>query len=312
MKKKFRLVIAVLISLLLIGSFVGVYASSESNTVNINADGYEIEGILVDGTTFVPVRTLSEALGRTVAWEQETLTVTVESRLDTILDRGYIKVGTAGDYRPFTYLNPETGQFEGHDIDAAKMLAEEMGVEVEFVQTSWPTLMDDLLDDKFDIAMGGITRRMGRQLEAQFSHPYILFGKSPLIRVEDKDRFTSLEEIDQSDVTIGVNPGGTNEIFVNENIENANIVVHERNEEIPGMVADGTFDVMITDSIEAIVYARDDDRLHDPLSDDPFTREKFGYMMQRGDPIFLNTINFWMEEMELKGHFDHLWDKWIQ
>lgn len=311
MKKKIVL-ITILVACLLVGGIVAVYASPGEHIVNINADEKDLQGILIDGTTFVPARALAEALGRTVAWDQETLTVTVESRLDTILERGYIRVGTAGDYRPFTYLDPETGEFEGHDIDAARMLAESLGVEVQFVQTSWPTLMDDLLADEFDIAMGGITRRMGRQLEAQFSHPYILFGKSPLVRVEDKDRFTSLEAIDQPDVTIGVNPGGTNEIFVNENIENATIMIHERNEEIPGMVADGTFDVMITDSIEAIVYARDDERLHDPLSDDPFTREKFGYMMHQGDQIFLNTVNFWMEEMELKGNLDYLWEKWIQ
>jgi len=236
----------------------------------------------------------------------------VESRLDTILERGYIRVGTTGDYKPFSYLDPVTGKYEGHDIDAAEMLASSLGVEVRFVDTSWPTLMDDLLADKFDIGMSGITRTMQRQLQAQFSDPYILFGKSPIVRVEDTHRFTSLEEIDQPGVIIGVNPGGTNESFVRDNIKNADIVVHPANEEIPGMVADGTFDVMITDSNEAMAYARDDDRLSDPRSDDPFTREQFGYLMHRGDPIFLNTINFWMSDMALKGHFDHLMREWIE
>lgn len=239
-------------------------------------------------------------------------TSAVESRLDTILQRGYILVGTTGDYKPFSYLNPTTGQYEGYDIDAAKKLAADLGVEVRFVKTTWPTLMSDLLENKFDIAMGGITRTFERQKKAHLSHGYIKFGKSPLIRTADKARFKSLNDIDQPNVKIGVNPGGTNEKFVRANLKKAQIIVVQNNLEIPGMVADGRVDVMITDSIEAIRYAKDDSRLFAASSDKPFTINKMGYLMQRGDQIFANWIDFWMEEMLLKGDLDNLYKKWIQ
>lgn len=242
---------------------------------------------------------------------EELETNRLESRLYTILERGYIRVGTTGDYKPFTYLNPDTNEYEGYDIEAAKLLAKELGVEVQFVPTTWPTLMEDLLADKFDIAMGGITRRMSRQIDAQFSHGYIPFGKSPLIRQEDKERFKSLADIDQPDVRIGVNPGGTNQQFVNANITQAQVIVVENNLEIPGKVALGEVDVMITDSIEAIHYAKHDDRLYAALTDNPWDLSQFGYLIQHGDPIFLQAINFWMEEMELKGLFAELRETWI-
>lgn len=228
------------------------------------------------------------------------------SRLDKIIEQGYIRVGTPGDYKPFTYLNPETKQYEGYDIEAAKSLAKELGVEVKFVATTWPTLMEDLLADKFDIAMGGITRNMGRQMKAQFSHGYIPFGKSPLIRAEDKDKFTSLEAINQPDVTIGVNPGGTNQKFVNAHMTKAKVIVVPNNLDIPGKVASGEVDVMITDSIEAIHYARENKVLYAALTENPWEPSQFGYLMQQGDQQFLNTVNFWMEEMELKGVFEGL------
>src|SRR5699024_1492177 len=155
-------------------------------------------------------------------------------------------------YKPFTYLNLDTGEFEGSDIDAAKMLAEDLGVEVEFVETSWPTLMEDLLDDKFDIGMGGITRTLERQKTAHLSKPYLDFGKAAIIRKEDQDRFQSVEDMNQPDVRVGVNPGGTNEEFVLAYLGDADITVMENNLEIPGKVAEGEFDVMITDSVEAV------------------------------------------------------------
>jgi cyclohexadienyl dehydratase len=77
------------------------------------------------------------------------------SRLDEIIARGKLRVGTTGDYRPFTYFDKQTGKFEGYDIDMAVALAKAMGVEAEFVQTSWPDLSKDFSADKFDIAMGG-------------------------------------------------------------------------------------------------------------------------------------------------------------
>ena len=234
-----------------------------------------------------------------------------DSRLDTILKQGFIRIGTTGDYKPFSFLNPDTNEFEGHDIDAAQKLGEALGVKVVFVKTTWPNLMGDLLADKYDIGMSGITRTFDRQKKAHFSQGYILFGKSPLIRSSDKDRFQSLSDIDKSGVKVGVNPGGTNERFVRAHIKNAEIVLNKNNLEIPGMVADGRVDVMITDSIEAIRYARFDDRLFAAMLDKTFTKNKFGYMIQRGDPTFANFIDFWMEEMFLRGDFEKLAKDWI-
>ena len=234
------------------------------------------------------------------------------SRLDAILERGSILVGTTGDYKPFSIYDKATGDFIGYDIDAAKMLGEALGVKVVFIQTSWPTLMRDLLDDKFDIAMSGITRTYARQKQAHFSHGYFPFGKSPLIRAQDKAKYTSLEAIDQPGVRIGVNPGGTNERFVKANISKATIIVHAKNAEIPGMVAEGKFDVMITDSPEAIRYAKDDARLYAAMLDKTFTKNQFGIMMQRGDQVFANFINMWMEEMKLQGEFDKLYEKYMK
>ena len=234
------------------------------------------------------------------------------SRLDSILERGSILVGTTGDYKPFSIYDKATGDFVGYDIDAARMLGEALGVKVVFVQTSWPTLMKDLLDDKFDIAMSGITRTYARQKQAHFSHGYFPFGKSPLVRAQDKAKFTSLEAIDQPGVKIGVNPGGTNERFVKTNISKATIIVHAKNAEIPGMVAEGKFDVMITDSPEAIRYAKDDARLYAAMLDKTFTKNQFGIMMQRGDQVFANFINMWMEEMKLQGEFDKLYEKYMK
>ena len=85
------------------------------------------------------------------------------SQLDEIIERGYIRVGMTGDYKPFTYLNPATKEYEGYDVDAMEELGKDLGVEVRYVNTTWSNMMKDLQADKFDIAVGGVTRNTARQ-----------------------------------------------------------------------------------------------------------------------------------------------------
>lgn len=234
------------------------------------------------------------------------------SQLDEIIKRGSIRVGMTGDYKPFSYLNPETKEYEGFDVDAAKELGKDLGVEVKFVATTWPTMMKDLEADKFDIAVGGVTRNTARQKSAYVSQGYLSFGKVPLIRKEDKDKYLTIEDINKPSVRIGVNPGGTNEAFVRKYLSNANITVVENNLDIPHLVADGTYDVMITDTVEAMLYAKADSRLYAALTDKPFTKSEKGYMIPRGDFIYASYLEMWMDEMKLQGKFDDLYKKWME
>lgn len=86
--------------------------------------------------------------------------------LDEILGRGVIRVGTAGDYKPMSFLDPETGAYWGFDTALAEDLAAALGLEIAYVPTSWPTLMEDTLAGKFDLAICGITITDARKEQA--------------------------------------------------------------------------------------------------------------------------------------------------
>ncbi|MYA76302.1 MAG: transporter substrate-binding domain-containing protein [Gemmatimonadetes bacterium] len=233
------------------------------------------------------------------------------SLLDRIQERGEIRVGTTGDYKPFTYLNPETGTYEGMDIDAAHLLGEALGVSVRFVPTTWSNLSEDTLNDRFDLAMGGITRTLTRQKVLALTDPYVTIGKSALIRKSDRNRFRGLQDMDRPWVRIGVNHGGTNEAFVRANIRQATIVMFENNLDVQPAVAEGDVDVMFTDNVEAVIYARQNPVLYALNPGEPLTREDIGYMTVRGDQPFINFLNLWLYQMEQKGTLDGLRSKWI-
>lgn len=235
-----------------------------------------------------------------------------ESRLDTIIARGYIMVGTTGDYKPMSYLNKTTGKYEGFDAEVAEMLAQSLGVKVKWVPTTWKTLTADTLAGKFDIAMCGITRTFAREKIMAMSKGYLVFGKTILCRKADAKKFNSIADLDKKTVKVMVNPGGTNEKFAKSNLPHCTLLVHPQNAEIPGLIAAGKADVMITETMEARRYIRDNNKLAAPLIDRPFTKNDFGILLQRGDQIFLNYINMFMEEKTFDGAFDKLEAKYIK
>ncbi|MBV8602902.1 MAG: transporter substrate-binding domain-containing protein [Candidatus Eremiobacteraeota bacterium] len=232
--------------------------------------------------------------------------------LARIRQTGVLRVGLTGDYDPFSVVDG-TGAFHGVDVDAATMLASAIApnVKVQIVKTSWPTMSEDLLAGKFDLAMGGVSRNKSRAESGELSHTYLVDGKVALIRVADKARFHTLADLDREGVTVLVNPGGTNQQFVAATIANAKVVVVPDNRAIPTMVADGRGDVMFTDGVEAKLAAKRDPRLLVLAADQPWTRVEKVYYLPKGQTAFLDLVNAWVDKMQTSGEYAKLWAKYL-
>ncbi|WP_407050680.1 transporter substrate-binding domain-containing protein [Methyloraptor flagellatus] len=260
------------------------------------------------------VRTLALAAGLAVAVSAPLAAPTVAaeaSRLDEIVSRGVLRVGTTGDYRPFTYLNKETGQYEGYDIDMANALATALGVKLELVGTSWPTLAKDFEADKFDVAMGGVSITLDRQKKGLFTIPIMREGKTPIVRCGDVAKFQTVADIDKPGVRVIVNPGGTNERFDRANFKTAEIKVHPNNVEVFDEVAKGNADVMITDASETLFQQK----LHPGVlcavhPDKPFDFAEKGYWLQR-DGALKAFVDQWLHISGETGATAKVYAKWF-
>ena len=231
--------------------------------------------------------------------------------VNEIKERGIIRIGTAGDYCPMSFLNPETGIYEGFDADLAEDLAAYLGVKIEFVPTSWPDLMNDTLAEKFDLAICGITITEARLEKALMSNGYLQNGKTILIRAEDVNKYKILADINRPDVVVMENPGGTNEKFARANLPDAKIIIHSVNEEIPALIAEGKADVMITEMAEAGYYSKRDKRLAAPLITKPFSSGKIGVLMNKNSPELLEFVNLFLENEEKSNRLNELRNKYI-
>ncbi len=234
-----------------------------------------------------------------------------QTRLDDILAHGVLRVGTTGDYPPFT-SRADDGGYSGLDIDAAQSLGAALGVRVEYVATHWADLVRDLDAGAFDIAMGGVSVSLERQKKGYFSAPYMRDGKTPIARCADMEKFETLKTIDRPNVTVIVNPGGTNEKFDRANLKMARIQVWSDNLSIFDHLEKGDADVMITDATETLYQQK----LHAGVlcaihPDAPFDFSEKAYLMPR-DEALKAFVDQWLHISQANGALAAIRAKWMQ
>ncbi len=232
-----------------------------------------------------------------------------QSVLDGILARGTLRVGLTGDYKPFS-IKDAKGAFEGLDVDMAGSLAKAMGVKLEIVPTSWPTLMAGLQSDKYDVAMGGITVTTDRARTALFSSAVMKSGKTPIARCADKDKFQTVADIDKPGTRVIFNPGGTNDRFARANMHQAQLIEFPDNATIFEQIVAGHADVMVTDGVET----RLQQKLHPELCaihpDAPFDHSELAYMLPR-DLVLQQFVNTWLQVQAQTGERAQALAKWL-
>lgn len=271
-----------------------------------------------DSTRLFPEDSLSEAIsfGKTngqhsVFILSSCTDIPLDGKVAEIVEHGTLLVGTTGDYRPLSYREAD-GKYWGFGIELAGEIANRLGVTIQFIPTSWPTLTKDVLAEPqtFDLAIGGITITETRKSQMLMSDGYLGNGKTILCRAEDADRYQSLADIDKPEVRVMVNPGGLNEKFAHDSLKYATILVHQQNEEIPSLVATGKADVMITEITEAPWYVQNDARLAAPLLSKPFTTGEIGVLMRNGQDDLLAIVNAVIARMKSDGSLRRLHEKY--
>jgi len=231
------------------------------------------------------------------------------SPLRHITESKTLRVCSTGDYRPFTFRDPQ-GTWSGMDIDLADDMARRLGVEIDMVQTTWANLVGDL-NDRCDIAMGGISITLKRAQEAVYSAPYLRDGKAAIVRCADASRFRSLQDIDRPGTRVVVNPGGTNEEFAKGNLKQATIIDHPDNNTIFGEISAGHADAMITDASEIRFQTAQDRTLCGVSTDRPFTFEQKAYLLPAAATDTARWVDEWLNIVQHDGTYDRISQKWL-
>ncbi len=232
------------------------------------------------------------------------------SRLDDVTEAAKLRVCSPGDYKPFSFQTADGG-FEGLDIDLVTAAAKALGVEVEMVKTAWPKLMQDFID-KCDVAVGGISVSTDRARTAFFTDAYMVNGKAPITKCENARKFQTVADIDRPGVTVIENPGGSNERFARASFKHAKIVIFPDNVTIFDEVLQGRADVMISESVEAMLQQKLRPGLCAVNPDKPLQYGEMAWLLPRGDTAMKAWFDTWLRLAKASGSYDKITERWLR
>ena len=234
-----------------------------------------------------------------------------DSSLDAVMKAGVLRACTPGDYKPFSFQRAD-GAFEGLDVDLAQSLAAAMGVKLELVKTSWANLLPDFGAGKCDVAIGGISVSTERQKRVFFSTPYMVNGKTPLVRCEDVPKYQSVADIDKPGVRAIANPGGSNERFARANFKAATLTIHADNLTIFDELVAKRADVFVTEAAETLVQQKLRPGLCAVNPERPLQYGEMAYLLPRGDTVMKAYVDQWLHLSKATGDYQRIVDAWLR
>ena len=231
------------------------------------------------------------------------------SVIETIKERGVIKIGLSL-FKPWS-MRDLNGELIGFELDVGRQLAEDMGVEVEFVPTSWDGIIPALVSGNFDTIISGMTVTPQRNLTVNFTVPYAYSGMTILANTAMTEGFT-LEDYNSPDVTFAARRGATPATVIADMFPEATLLLFDEDgaatQEVLNGNAHATMASEPTPSSEARRYP---DVLSVPF-DQAFQAGGEGCAVRKGDPDALAFFNSWITAKANTGWLKERHDYWFR
>lgn len=243
--------------------------------------------------------------GCTPTEEKQVAGAAPQSTLQTVLQRGTLRVGDCLSFAPFGFYDKD-GKPDGYDVDLANALAKEMGVKLEMVNTTSANRIPNLQTNKVDVVFCNFTRNLERAKEIGFTHPYVVASEAMLVRKESGIKSAH----DMAGKTIATVKGSTNGDEVRSMGIEVKIQEYDSSQAAILAVKQGQADAMIEDNNFLAYQAKLDPTLtvtNEALV--PLEYNAFG--VKQGDQVWLNYLNEFLFEINASGENATLYQKWF-
>lgn len=234
--------------------------------------------------------------------------ISSESVIASIQEEGVIRIGLSL-FTPWS-MRDVNGELIGFELDVGRQLAEDMGVEVEFVPTSWDGIIPALIAGNFDVIISGMSWTAQRNLTVNFSDPYAYSGMAILANAELVEGL-SYEDFNSSDITFAARRGATPAVVIAENFPLANLLLFDEDgastQEVLNGNAHATLASQPTPDREV---ARNPETLLVPF-DALIDPSGEAFALRKGDPDALNFFNNWIAAQWRSGWLEERHNYWF-
>jgi ABC-type amino acid transport substrate-binding protein len=154
--------------------------------------------------------------------EQEQAAGGFGNLIQEIRDRGKITIATILKFPPEMYVDPETGEPAGYDVEIMKMIAQDLEVELDLVDVEWEAILPGVAAGKYDTTLCGIVNKPSRLLTYDFTRGYVPYDQWLLVRADETA--TDWRELNQPGKKITAQIGASAEYRARDAFPEAEIV----------------------------------------------------------------------------------------
>lgn len=237
-------------------------------------------------------------------------TLARESTLEHVIAKNRLRIGFS-TFVPWA-MKDKNGEYTGFEIEVARRLADDMGVEAEFVPTKWSGIIPALLTGKFDIIIGGMGITPERNLKVNFSDPYEFSGMSIVANSRLAGGRSGLEEFNDGSLTIVARIGTTAAAAAKKYLPEAQLRLFDDEGQALQEVLNNRAAAMVSSQpfpeFQTLKYP---EKLFLPLAGETFTREPIGFAIRKGDIDFLNFLNNWIRVRNADGWLHERYAYWF-
>jgi polar amino acid transport system substrate-binding protein len=214
-------------------------------------------------------------------------TTTIPSTWDEIVDRGYVIVGLDDTFAPMGFRN-QANELVGFDVDLAKLVFEELDIEVRFQPIDWAAKVLELDAGNIDMIWNGLTITEPRRLEMLFSDAYI--ANRQIVMTKASATINTIAEL--ADLTVAAQSGSASEDVVKANpiFEELELVTTDTFNLALLELDAGNIDAVVVDEIYGRYVIAQNPGKYRVMSED-FGDETFGIGFRLGITTIRDIVN---------------------
>ncbi len=222
---------------------------------------------------------------------------------------GPLRVGITPDYPPLVFENDDG--FAGAEIDLADALGAKLGRPVQYFSMRWEQLMPALQEGRIDIIMSGMSVTRPRQLRIAFSDPYLHNQLRAIFSRQNAGRFKTRQDLLNTEAKIGVVPGTTADVFVQENCPKAERVsIGTSRDAAFHLLQDRRIDVFVDDSFALAQIISENEAGLTYLAQ-PLAEDNLAWGIRPDDQDLLRQVNLALAQWKSDGTLDRVLLHWI-
>ncbi|MCJ2060221.1 ABC transporter substrate-binding protein [Methylobacterium sp. J-048] len=228
-------------------------------------------------------------------------------RLDDIKKAGVLRVAAFDSNPPFGFVDPNTKQLAGLDVDYAQAIADKIGVKLDLRPTNPANRIPLLTSGKVDLVLANFTITEERAKQLDFSIPYFASGQQFLAK---KGTLTSPDQL--NGLRIGADKGTTNEIVLRRDFPKATVVAFDDTPFAFAALRNGNVQAITQDGPKLVgLLAKVPDKQNYEVPAFSISNDYIGAGIPKGETRLRDVVNETLRELEASGKAAAIYDRWF-